>query len=132
MVENQGRIAFGKNLKDFKGILSEVKLGSKTLEHWNMKKVFLSMLDEFERMPSRTLNSTNGAMTVWTGTFKIPCEEEAKDTFLRFNKWTKGIAYVNAFGLGRYWPRMGPQETLYLPAPVLLGKKAILGDLMTG
>ena len=27
---------------------------------------------------------------------------------------------VNNVVLGRYWPRVGPQETLYLPGPLLL------------
>ena len=32
--------------------------------------------------------------------------------------WTKGVAWVNGFNLGRYWQR-GPQQTLYVPAPIL-------------
>ncbi|CAF1442464.1 unnamed protein product, partial [Adineta steineri] len=29
--------------------------------------------------------------------------------------WEKGIAYINKYNLGRYWPVMGPQVTLYTP-----------------
>ena len=32
----------------------------------------------------------------------------------------QGQAYVNGFNLGRYWPAAGPQDTLYVPANVLL------------
>jgi beta-galactosidase len=32
--------------------------------------------------------------------------------------WTKGVAWLNGFNLGRYWNR-GPQHTLYVPAPLL-------------
>lgn len=27
----------------------------------------------------------------------------------------KGVAFMNGFNLGRYWPVMGPQVTLYIP-----------------
>lgn len=31
----------------------------------------------------------------------------------------QGMIWVNGFNLGRYWPIVGPQVTLYLPAPLL-------------
>ena len=31
---------------------------------------------------------------------------------------TKGVVFVNGFNLGRYW-EIGPQETLYVPGPLL-------------
>jgi hypothetical protein len=31
----------------------------------------------------------------------------------------KGIVWINGFNLGRYWPIVGPQETLYLPGSFL-------------
>lgn len=40
------------------------------------------------------------------------------DTFLRFDGWNKGIAWINGFNLGRYW-KAGPQHTLYVPGPLL-------------
>ena len=40
------------------------------------------------------------------------------DTFLALPGWTKGVAWINGFNLGRYWSR-GPQQTLYVPAPLL-------------
>lgn len=30
-----------------------------------------------------------------------------------------GIAWINGFNLGRYWQPVGPQQTLYVPAPRL-------------
>lgn len=32
----------------------------------------------------------------------------------------KGQLFINGFNIGRYWPVVGPQVTLYVPAPVLL------------
>ena len=55
-------------------------------------------------------------MTFWKGHFKTQCNETAsKDTFLKLKGWKKGIAYINGINLGRYWPSMGPQQTLYIP-----------------
>lgn len=31
----------------------------------------------------------------------------------------KGILYINGFNLGRYWPLVGPQITLYVPGNIL-------------
>ncbi|KAJ0821514.1 putative beta-galactosidase [Helianthus annuus] len=38
---------------------------------------------------------------------------------MSFNGWGKGVAFVNNFNIGRYWPSFGPQCNLYVPAPVL-------------
>ena len=42
----------------------------------------------------------------------------SRDTFSSLQGWNKGIVIVNGFNLGRYW-NVGPQRTLYLPAPIL-------------
>ena len=44
--------------------------------------------------------------------------ENLQDTFLNMEDWTKGVVWVNGVNLGRYW-NIGPQVTLYLPAPFL-------------
>lgn len=31
----------------------------------------------------------------------------------------QGILYINGFNLGRYWPLVGPQTTLYVPKELL-------------
>ena len=54
--------------------------------------------------------------SLYRGTFEVT--EEPKDTFLRMKGWTKGVCFINGHNLGRYW-QIGPQETLYLPAPWL-------------
>ena len=44
--------------------------------------------------------------------------DKPKDSFLYMKGWTKGVVFINGHNLGRYW-NLGPQETLYLPAPWL-------------
>ena len=48
---------------------------------------------------------------MYVGTFNI---NKPADTFLSFEKWGKGLVYVNGHGIGRIW-EIGPQQTLYVP-----------------
>jgi beta-galactosidase len=57
----------------------------------------------------------NRAPAFYRGAFTLA---EVGDAFLALPGWTKGVAWVNGFNLGRYWNR-GPQQTLYLPATLL-------------
>ena len=41
------------------------------------------------------------------------------DTYLHTCGWGRGHVWINGFELGRYWDPLGPQHTLYVPAPVL-------------
>jgi beta-galactosidase len=43
---------------------------------------------------------------------------EPADTFLAFPGFAKGFAWINGTLLGRYW-EIGPQVTLYVPAPLV-------------
>ena len=51
----------------------------------------------------------------YKGTFAV---DEAKDTFLKLQNFTKGFVTINDFNIGRYW-EIGPQQTLYVPASLL-------------
>lgn len=48
-------------------------------------------------------------------------EGKPLSTYLNTVGWGKGVAYVNGYNLGRYWPSIGPQVTLYIPAAFLRG-----------
>ena len=41
------------------------------------------------------------------------------DTFLNLTAWGKGVAFVNGFNLGWYWPSIGPQNNYYVPGTLL-------------
>ena len=51
----------------------------------------------------------------YKGCFEI---DEAYDTFLKLDNFTKGFVTVNGYNIGRYW-EIGPQQTLYIPASLL-------------
>ena len=49
---------------------------------------------------------------------KLEENKTPNDTFLRLDGFKKGFVVINGFNLGRYY-EIGPQKTLYVPAPVL-------------
>lgn len=60
---------------------------------------------------------TRGVPQFYAGEFILPNTASLPlDTFLRLDGWRKGIAILNGFNLGRYWPVACPQVTLYAPA----------------
>lgn len=57
--------------------------------------------------------------SIFNGQFNVNASP-IYDTYLDTTGWGKGIAFVNGFNLGRYWPVAGPQITLYVPREILL------------
>ncbi|WP_308637499.1 glycoside hydrolase family 35 protein [Paenibacillus silvisoli] len=116
LVENMGRINYGPYLRDCKGITEGVRLGFQFLFDWTIRPLPLEDLSK--------LNFTSGSAETqqqeqrprfYRGTFQV---DACADTFLNMAGWTKGVAFLNGFNLGRYWSK-GPQQTLYVPAPLL-------------
>jgi beta-galactosidase len=60
--------------------------------------------------------STLGGPILVQATFEIT--GTPGDTFLDMTPWHRGIVFVNGFNIGRYF-RAGPQQTLYVPSPLL-------------
>jgi beta-galactosidase len=112
LVENMGRVNFGPDLLDRKGILGGVLLGGHFLFDW---EAFCLPLEDLSRLSFAFLAAPLAAPTFYHAAFKV---DWPLDTFLALPGWTKGAAWVNGFNLGRYWEK-GPQKTLYVPAPVL-------------
>lgn len=111
LVENMGRVNYGANLHDRKGITNGVLLGQQLLFDWEIYPLALENLSALSFGPVQS----NRGPAFFRGTFAV---EQPLDTYLALPGWTKGIAWVNGVCLGRYWQR-GPQRSLYLPAPLL-------------
>ncbi|XP_037946406.1 beta-galactosidase-like [Teleopsis dalmanni] len=128
LVENQGRINFGQ-LNDFKGIISDVTLDKTILSNWNMTKFPLESYEDirnfieleslqqigFREQDYRAL--LRCGPTIFYGTIEI--DDDPCDTYLDTTDWGKGIVFINGENIGRYWPVVGPQITLYVPKEVL-------------
>ena len=63
-------------------------------------------------------------MSFWQGEFSTGNSVQTRDTFLSLPGWHKGLAWINGFNLGRYWPVVGPQKTLYVPGSLLVAHPA--------
>lgn len=124
LVENQGRINYNV-MEDFKGILSQVTLNGKPLVNWTLTGYPLERYDQILALIETKTENTGagvGSMcspTVFHGSFAIESNEVLYDTYLDPIGWGKGIAFVNGFNIGRYWPLVGPQRTLYVPRELL-------------
>lgn len=112
LVENMGRINYGPLLKDYKGITEGVRLNGQFLFHWTIYSLPLKNLTALD---FKDITVKENVPQFYKGVFNM---DEPADTFLNFQGWTKGVAYINGFNLGRYW-EIGPQQTLYIPAPLL-------------
>ncbi len=114
LVENMGRINFTKALRgERKGITHAVTLGGRELTRWT---AFPLPFDSLGGIPFRSA-SPDGARgpALYRGTVTV---EHPGDTFLDMRGWGKGTVWVNGHHLGRFW-EIGPQQTLYVPAPWL-------------
>ena len=130
LVEPQGRINFGPEMADRKGLIAPVKLGGEILKDW---EIFNLPLDgkmiaglKFRPAPAIAVDGVLGshsksdivamalkaqAPAFWRGTFTL---EKAGDTFLDLHNWGKGDVWVNGHCLGRFW-NIGPTQTAYAP-----------------
>ncbi|XP_065306918.1 beta-galactosidase-like [Dermacentor albipictus] len=123
LVENTGRVNYGPLNHDTKGIISNVTLGSHVLSGWTMEPLPLDashvIRHLIEALGSSSVGRQCSAPSAFFGTFVLPKGEKVLDTYLNPTGWGKGAAYVNGFNLGRYWPSIGPQVTLYVPGVLL-------------
>jgi beta-galactosidase len=112
LVENMGRVNFGPQLMDRKGILDGVLLGWRFIFDW---EVFCLPLEDLSRLVFSPPEEETRCPAFFRAVFHV---DAPRDTFLGLPGWTKGVAWVNGFNLGRYW-NIGPQHRLYVPAHVL-------------
>ncbi|XP_001603160.1 beta-galactosidase [Nasonia vitripennis] len=128
LVENMGHVNFGSiDVEDFKGIF-DVKLNGSPLASWKVTGFKLASVVDSDLGVKETSGQTghlhNGPQFL-EGHFVI--DGELFDTYLNTQGWGKGVAYINGFNLGRYWPSLGPQVTLYVPATYLKkGKNSLV------
>ncbi|XP_061547776.1 beta-galactosidase-1-like protein [Phycodurus eques] len=121
LVENMGRVNFGSHINDYKGLLGNLILGQDVLTDWKMYPLDIDGAvaagwPHIVDLPNQTSRPSLGP-TFYMGTLQP--SGVAWDTFLKLNDWTKGQIWINSVNLGRYWPARGPQQTLYVPGPLL-------------
>lgn len=121
-VETAGRVNFGQEVHDRKGINVPVRFsagGQAAQELAGPWQVFPLSL---EKGPHTGLTPTFGGVPPKSGTpaywtVKVNLTQAA-DTFIDMSGWGKGIVWVNGTCLGRFWS-IGPTQTMYVPGPWL-------------
>jgi beta-galactosidase len=120
LVEPMGRVNFGAEMLDPKGLLAPVKLGDTELKDW---RIFNLPLDDKMVGGLKFTAGKTDSPAFWRGEFTL---EKAGDTFLDLHHWGKGVLWVNGHCLGRFW-NIGPTQTAYAPGCWLrAGKNEII------
>lgn len=126
-VHAMGRINFGPEVHDRKGLIAPVEFKDKRnklidVKEWKIYNFTYDsvMLSSFNYAIAKEKLNTPG---VWRGEFSI---DSKGDSFLDMRRWGKGLVWINGHCLGRFW-NIGPTQTMYIPAPWLkTGKNEIL------
>jgi beta-galactosidase len=116
LVDTFGRINYGPDILDPKGIFGKVALviGNQTneLTGW---EIFNLLLDRQELRSLKFAPGTTDQPAFYRANFH---PAKTGDTFLDLRTWGKGVVWINGHNLGRFW-NIGPQQTLYCPGPWL-------------
>ncbi|MCB0752700.1 MAG: beta-galactosidase, partial [Ignavibacteriae bacterium] len=119
LVHAMGRINFGPEVHDRKGLIGEIKFTdvSNNLIQVNDWQIFnLAYQDDYlNNIIFEETNTKSNMPGIWKGQINI---ENIGDVFLDVSKWGKGYVWINGNCLGKYW-NIGPTQTMYIPAPWL-------------
>lgn len=120
LVYAMGRINFGPEVHDRKGLIGPVELisaeGTHTvLSNWQ-QSVLPTTPETLEDLRFRRADrKTPAGPAYWKAEFTL---KQTGDTFLDLQSWGKGVVWVNGHVLGRFW-NIGPTQTMYVPGPWL-------------
>ncbi|HXR07138.1 MAG TPA: beta-galactosidase family protein [Candidatus Acidoferrum sp.] len=117
LVEAAGRVNFGVEIHDHKGVIGGFTLAgageATALTGWQIYNLPLDakMLGglKYGAPPAKP------GPAFWRARVEVA---HPGDTFLDMRPWGKGVAWVNGHCLGRFW-NIGPAQTLYVPGPWL-------------
>lgn len=115
-MESLGRVNYGPRLAEPKGITGGILHERQYLHGVRARGLALDAFDGEDalgKVPFRSPES--GAAGLFRGTFDV---RGAGDAGIVLPGWERGFVWVNGFCLGRYWG-VGPQESLYVPGPLL-------------
>ncbi|MDO5739271.1 MAG: beta-galactosidase [Ornithinimicrobium sp.] len=112
IVENQGRINFAHAIGEHKGVAA-IRLGRRLIHNWQSSALRLDDPTLTARLAFGPEPGSAGPVFART----VLSVDQPADGFIALPGWGKGFVWLNGFLLGRYW-EVGPQVTLYAPAPL--------------
>uniref|UniRef100_A0A8C2K429 Beta-galactosidase n=1 Tax=Cyprinus carpio TaxID=7962 RepID=A0A8C2K429_CYPCA len=110
LVENMGRINYGREINDFKGLVFNLTLGADVLGNWTVYSLSID-----EAVHKGLLSASSGFISTSTSSPPHWSSYKGIITYFLF----QGQVWINGFNVGRYWPSRGPQVTLFVPAHLL-------------
>ncbi|MFC4555476.1 glycoside hydrolase family 35 protein [Georgenia faecalis] len=130
LVEDLGRVNYGPRIGEHKGLVGPVVLDGTPVTGWRTLPLPLEDWVAAAAQPGSTAAGSTAAasppaaaavVTPRPGpsltTWDLP-GMDAADLFLSTAGWGKGVVWFNGWNLGRFWSA-GPQQTLYVPAPLV-------------
>jgi beta-galactosidase len=116
LVENTGRLNSTRYMRDERKGLRAATLGGAPLTGWQIYSLPMDDPAAMARAISKaSATPPRNAPHFSAGSFTL---DKVGDTFLDVRQLGKGVLWINGICLGRFW-NIGPQGTLYLPAPYL-------------
>lgn len=113
LVENMGRINFGMNMFDTKGVDSIIH---HHLKLFDVDNIALPM-DNLEKLEFKSLpTELKNTPAFFKGKFLV---DEIGDTFIKPEGFNRGFIVVNGYNIGRFDMKAGPQKTLFIPSVYL-------------
>ncbi len=122
LVEAMGRVNFGIEIHDRKGLQGPVRLGDAELLNWEifslpLDSAHLARLAFQPASPAPAAGVPHSFSRPGFHRFEVELKSVG-DTFLDLRPWGKGMVWVNGRNLGYYW-NIGPQQTMFVPGPWL-------------
>ncbi len=115
LVENLGRVNYGPGIGEHKGLLGPVLIDRRIVHGWESLPVALQRWSSTELGHAVAAGPATAQPGFAVATVHV---DQPADTFIALPGSARGLVWVNGFLLGRYW-QIGPQATLYCPAPLL-------------
>lgn len=127
LVENLGRVNCGPKLEDRKGLIGDIIMRDMAKDVSYRYKLFGFKVYS---LPIDTLPTKYDGKAVINEPAFYKYEfmaEKTGDTVLNFKGFTRGVAFINGFNLGRHWDTEGSENKLFIPAPLIRqGKNEIV------
>lgn len=122
LVEHLGGVNYGPRIGEAKGLIGPVRLDGEELRGWRAAPLELGADEVRAALDAHGADLDpsipHGGPVLLGGRFDA---DASGDLHLDVRGWGSGAVWINGFALGRYSAR-GPQQTLYVPAPVLRGE----------
>lgn len=117
LVENMGRVNYGVKLKDHKGIVGDIVLYDRLYSVSNVLSGFKVYTMPLDTLPASYTGTATENQPVF---YKFQLDaEEPQDTVMHLKGFTRGVAFINGFNLGRHWDIEHSDNKLYIPAPLI-------------